>query len=304
MRLTCLPFLFAIALLAGCGGKSSSSSSSGSASASASAATPIRGGKEVRFAGVAADVPGNWTTFQQGDVTMLVPPDANQNSLDELYAFMGAPTLKSLDTPGLEAYLDQSLMQLLQVPVQRQGKAKPVKLGALAGRQWNWTATLMDGRSVEVRSFAFEGSYVGSLVAIAIPDALKKRMGALEQILASLHRPAAAAVSAESLCNTWVRAFGSHTALTGDANEQRFTFTADGRFHYHSEGTSHGLFHSGSSQTDLDGSWRLSADQLTGAADGGESRTFTLEARTEAGTGAAVIAIDGTEFRQADGRPW
>ncbi|MCE9583638.1 MAG: hypothetical protein K8T20_14235 [Planctomycetes bacterium] len=308
--------IVASVVLAGCGKKESSSvspssgssssspSSPGTPSAPAKAWTPISGGKEVRWAGVAADVPAGWATQAQGDVTMLAPPGANQTSIDELYSFMGAPTLKSLDTPGLNEYLDQSLVQLLQVPVQRQGEPKKMKIGALDGRTWTWTATLLDGRKADIRCWAFEGSYVGSLVAVATTEALKKRMPELEQILASVHRPAAAAITASTLCTTWVRAFGEHTALTGNSNEQRLTFAPNGTFHYHSEGTSHGIFHTGSSQTDLDGAWKLNGDQLSGAIVGGETKTFTLEARTEAGTGAAVIAIDGTEFRQAEGRGW
>lgn len=303
MRTPTLALALALALLPGCGKSSSSSSSSGSSSSTSSKPwTSISGGKEVRWAGVAADVPGSWTAAPQGDATMLVPPGANPN--EELYGFLGAPTLKSLDTPGLESWLDQSLMQLLQVPVQRQGEPQKRKLGALDGRAWTWSATLMDGRKVEIRSWAFEASYVGSLVAIATPDALQKRLPELEQILASLHRPEAASVTPDRLCTTWVRAFGSRTALTGNANEQRITFDRSGRYHYHSEGTSHGVFHSGSSQTDISGTWKLSGDQLTCTADSGESKTYTVEARTEAGTGAAVIAVDGTEFRQVDGRPW
>jgi hypothetical protein len=300
MRFTVL--LIALLAVAGCGKGDSSSSSSSSSSTPSWKSIP--GGQECRFAGVVAEVPGNWTVRQQGDATMITPPGANASSIDELYAFLGAPTLKDLNTPGLEPYMDNALMQMLQVPVKRSGEAKPVKIGALDGRAWSWSATLMDGRAVDIRSWAFTGSYVGALTAIATPEALKRRQPDLDAILGSIRRPAAAAISASALCTTWVRAFGSHTALTGNSNEQRFTFTADGRFHYHSEGTSHGVFHTGSSQTDLDGSWKLAGDQLTGAVDGGESKTFTLEARTEAGTGAATIAIDGTEFRQVDGRPW
>jgi hypothetical protein len=265
---------------------------------------PIAGGQECRFAGVTANVPAGWNVVPQGNSTILLPAGATQGVINEIYGFVGDPSLKSLDSPLLEPYLDQAVMQLLQVPAQRAGPGEEIKVGALDGKTWKWTATLMDGRNVEVRSWSFVGSYAGALVAIATPDALKARMGELEQILGSVHRPAAAAISAAQLCNTWVRAFGGGTALIGNANEQQITFDASGRFHYHSEGTSHGVFHNISSQTDITGSWRLDGDQLSGVCDTGESGTFTLEARTEANTGAAVIAIDGTEFRQVNGRPW
>jgi hypothetical protein len=293
-------FALTAAFLAGCG-KDDSSGSSGN---STPGWTSISGGKEVRFAGVIAEIPGSWNEARQGNATLILPPGSNQGVVEELYALLGEPTLKTLDVPGLESYLDNALMQMLQVPVRREGSAASARIGALEGRAWKWSATLMDGRAADIRCWAFVGSYVGSLVAVATPEALQRRMPEIEQILGSIRRPPAAAVTAAALCNTWVRAYGSRTALTGNSNEQRISFTADGRFHYHSEGTSHGLFHSGSSQTDVYGSWKLSGDQLTGTTDGGESKTFTVEARTEAGTGAAVLAIDGTEFRQADGRPW
>ncbi len=266
--------------------------------------TPIPGGKEHRFAGVVADVPGTWNIVPQGNSTLIVPPGANQTSIEELYGFMGDPTLKTIDAPELEYYLDNAVMQLLQVPAQRAGPAEVVKVGALTGKMWKWTATLMDGRNVEVRSWGFVGSYSASLVAIATPEAMKRRMPELDAIRNSIRKPATAAIDASRLVNTWVRAFGGGSVLIGNANEQRIMFDATGRFHYHSEGTSHGLFHTSSSQTDVYGSWRLNGDQLSGVTDTGESATFTLEARTEAQTGAAVIAIDGTEFRQVDGRPW
>lgn len=298
-----IAMLFVITtLLAGCGKSDSSSSSSGSSSSQTW--KPISGGQECRFAGVVADVPGGWAVRQQGDATMISPPGANQTSIDEVYAFLGAPALKDLGAPGLEQYLDNSLMQLLQVPVSRSGEAKSVKIGALDGRAWTWSATLLDGRQVDIRCWAFSGSYVGSLVAVATPDALKRRQSDLDAILGSFRRPAAAAIDAARLCTTWVRAFGSGTAMVGNSNEQRITFDGSGRYHYHSEGTSHGVFHNGSSQTDISGSWKLRGDQLTVTADSGESKTFTVEARNEAGTGAAVIAVDGTEFRQMDGRRW
>ncbi|MCC6738351.1 MAG: lipocalin family protein [Planctomycetia bacterium] len=307
MRFTTLALV--LALLAGCGkGSSSSSSSSSSGSPSTNTSSPawkpIPGGREHRFAGVAADIPPGWNVVPQGDATLVAPASANQGTIDEIYAFMGAPTVKDLDTPGLDQYLDNAVMQLLQVPARRNGDPRPVKIGALDGRLWSWTATLADGRRAEVRSWAFNGSYVGSFTAVATTEALQKRQPELDQILASFRRPAAAAITADRLCTTWVRAFGRTGGVSGNSNEQRITFHPNGRFEYHSEGTSYGIFHSGSSQTDLSGSWKLSGDQLTGNVDGGESKTFTLEARTEAGTGAAVIAIDGTEFRQVDGRPW
>ncbi len=264
--------------------------------------TPIKSGKDIRFAGVEANVPGTWNIVPNGNSTLVAPGDANQ--MNEIYGFVGEPSLKTLDAPGLEPYLDNAVMQLLQVPAQRAGPGESVKVGALEGKTWKWTATLMDGRQAEVRSWAFVGSYAGSFVAITTPDTLKRRMPEIESILASIHKPAAAAITPAQLCNTWVRAFGSGSVLIGNANEQRITFDASGRFQYHSEGTSHGLFHTGSSQTDLGGTWQLNGDQLTGRADTGETATFTLEARDEAGTGAAVIAIDGTEFRQIDGRRW
>ncbi|MEK7466975.1 MAG: lipocalin family protein [Planctomycetota bacterium] len=302
MRLTTL--LILSALLAGCGRNDSSSASSPGGSSSSQPWKSISGGQECRFAGVVAEVPGGWTVQQRGDATMIDPPGANPSSIDEVYAFLGAPALKDLNTPALEAYLDNSLMQMLQVPVRRSGEAKSVKIGALDGRAWSWSATLLDGRAVDIRCWAFTGSYVGSLVAVATPEALKRRQPDLEAILGSFRRPAAAAIDAARLCTTWVRAFGSGTAMVGNSNEQRITFDAGGRYHYHSEGTSHGVFHNGSSQTDISGSWKLSGDQLTCTTDSGESKTFTVEARNEAGTGAAVIAVDGTEFRQADGRGW
>lgn len=270
----------------------------------AAAWKPIAGGKQCRFAGVIADVPGSWTIVPQGNGTFIVPPGANQTVIEEVYGFMGEPTLKTIDAPELEPYLDQALMQLLQVPVQRSGPAEVVKVGALDGKLWKWTATSTDGRAFEIRSWGFVGSYAGSLVAIATPEAMKRRTADLDAIRGSIRKPAAAAIDASRLAGTWVRAFGSGSALIGNANEQRITFDPNGRFHYHSEGTSHGLFHSGSSQTDVSGWWHLAGDQLTSTADSGESKTFTLEARTEAQTGAAVIAIDGTEFRQAEGRRW
>ncbi len=263
---------------------------------------PIKSGKEVRFAGVEANVPGTWNILPQGNSTLVAPGDANQ--MNEIYGFVGEPSLKTLDAPGLEPYLDAAVMQLLQVPVQRTGPGEAVRVGALEGKTWKWTATLADGRQAEVRSWAFVGSYAGSFVAITTPDILKRRMPEIESILASVHKPAAAAITPAQLCNTWVRAFGGGTVLIGNSNEQRVMFDASGRFQYHSEGTSHGVFHNMSSQTDIAGSWQLVGDQLSARADTGESATFTLEARDEAGTGAAVIAIDGTEFRQVDGRRW
>jgi len=265
---------------------------------------PIEGGKECSFAGLAAQVPGSWTIAPQGNATLIVPPGANQTAIEEMYGFLGDPTLKSIDAPELEYYLDNALQQLLGVPVQRSGAAEPVKVGALDGKLWKWTAQSLDGRTFEIRSWGFVGSYATSLVAIATPDAMKRRMADLDAIRGSIHRPAAAAIDATRIVGTWVRAFGGGSVLIGNANEQRITFDPSGRFHYHSEGTSHGIFHNSSSQTDISGSWRLAGDQLTGMSDSGDSQTFTLEARTEAQTGAAVIAIDGTEFRQADGRPW
>lgn len=301
--------LFLLALLAGCGdgdGPSSppSPASTPPPSSPAPAWRAIEGGQEHRFAGAVADVPGSWTVVPQGNATLLVPPGANQTAIEEIYALMGDPTVKTLEGPELERALDVAVAQLLGVPVSRVGEPERRRLGELDGKVWSWRTRLMDGREVEVRAYGFVASYSGSLVAIATPEALRRRQADLDAIVGSFRRPAAAAVTAARLADTWVRAFGSGTTLIGDANEQRITFTLDGRFHYHSEGTSHGLFHSGSSQTDVYGSWRLSGDQLTSTADTGESKTFTLEARTEAGTGAAVIAIDGTEFRQADGRPW
>lgn len=263
---------------------------------------PIKSGKDIRFAGVAANVPGTWNILPQGNATFVAPGDANQ--MNEIYGFVGEPSLKTLDAPGLEPYLDAAVMQLLQVPAHRAGSGEAVRVGALEGKSWKWTATLADGRQAEVRSWAFIGSYAGSFVAIATPDALRKRMPEVESILASVHKPASAAITPAQLCTTWVRAFGSGSVLIGNANEQRITFDPSGRFQYHSEGTSHGLFHTGSTQTDISGTWRLDGDQLFGRADTGESATYTLEARDEAGTGAAVIAIDGTEFRQVEGRRW
>lgn len=274
------------------------------ATAGAPAWKAIADGKELRFAGVAAHVPGSWNVVPQGNATLVVPQGANQTLIEEIYGFIGEPTLKTLDTPGLEPYLDNAVMQLLQVPAQRAGPGEAAKVGALEGKTWKWTARLIDGRTAEVRAWAFVGSYAGSFVAIATPEVLARRMPEVESILGSVHRPTAAAIDAARLCTTWVRAFGGGTALIGNANEQRITFDASGRYHYHSEGTSHGVFHTGSSQTDISGSWRLVGDQLTGVSDSGETQTFTVEARTEAGTGAAVLAIDGTEFRQAEGRGW
>jgi len=309
MRLT-VATLFAAALLSGCGKDDSSGSGSGpgsgssASSGSAPAWTGISGGKQVRFAGVVADIPSGWTELPQGNATLIAPPGANQASIDELYAFLGEPTLKTLDAPGLESYLDQALMQLLQVPVKRSGSAAPRRMGALEGREWKWSAKLMDGRDVDIRCWAFSGSYCGSLTAVATPEALKRRMPELDQILGSFRKPEAAALDAQRICDTWVRAFGRIGGVSGNSNEQQITFTGDGRFHYHSEGTSHGLFHRSSSQTDVGGSWRLSGDQLTATADDGVQKTFTVESRVEAGTGAAVLAIDGTEFRRSSGRPW
>jgi len=306
--------LLALSLFAGCGKKESSSSSSSSPSAaspsssSPSSAAPawkhIEGGREHRFAGAVADVPGSWALVPQGNATLLVPPGANQTAIEEIYALMGDPTVKTLDGPELERALDVGVSQLLGVPATRAGDPERRKLGELDGKVWTWKARSMDGRNFEVRAYGFVASYSGSLVAIGTPEALKRRQADIDAIVGSFRRPAAAAITAATLANTWVRAFGSGTALIGNANEQRITFSRDGRFHYHSEGTSHGLFHTGSSQTDVTGSWRLAGDQLSVTADSGESKTFTLEARNEAGTGAAVIAIDGTEFRQAEGRPW
>lgn len=264
----------------------------------------IPGGKEVRFAGASAHVPGDWMVVPQGNATLISPPDANRTMLEEIYGFIGEPTMRSLDHPQLEQYLDMSVSQLLQVPAQRRGPGEPTKVGALDGKAWVWTARLMDGRDIEVRAWGFVGSYAGSFVAISTPAILQRRGPSIEAIRSSIHKPEAAAISSARLVGTWVRAFGGGSVLIGNANEQRITFDGAGRFHYHSEGTSHGLFHNSSSQTDITGSWRLNGDQLTGIADTGETATFTLEARAESGTGAAVIAIDGTEFRQADGRPW
>ncbi len=265
---------------------------------------PIAQGKEFGFAGVTAQVPATWNIVPQGNATLAMPAGANQTAIEEIYGFVGEPTLKSIDGTELEAYLDSAVMQLLQVPAQRSGPGVSTKVGALDGKKWMWRARLMDGRDVEVSAWGFVGSYAGSFVAIATSDVMRRRMSEIEAILASVHRPEVVAIEAARICRTWVRAFGSGSALIGDSNEQRFTFDSSGRFHYHSEGTSHGVFHLGSTQTDVSGTWKLTGDQLTGVADTGESKTVTVEARTEPGTGVAVIALDGTEFRDAAGRPW
>lgn len=268
----------------------------------------IPGGQPCQFAGVIAEVPAGWTIVPQGNATLLVPAGANQVQLEELHGFIGEPTLKSLDEPALDAYLDNAVMQLLQVPATRIAAPTPATVGALPGRHWAWSARLIDGREAHVKAWGFVGSYAGMLVAIATPEVMRRREADLAAIRDSIHKAGpGTGVSAVRLCaepEGWVRAAGEKTALTGSNQEVRVRFTADGRFHYHTEGASWGLFHTSTNQKDITGSWSLAGDQLTGISDGGERKTFTLEARVEPGTGVAVIAIDGTEFRSGSGRAW
>ena len=162
MRTACI--VVVAAFLAGCGKKESSStgsSTSGSSTSSPSSASsstpsrawkPIADGKEVRFAGAVVDIPGSWTATPQGNTVVLVPPGVNQVAPDEVYALMGEPALKTLDAPGLDPWLDNALMGLLGVAVKRSGTPTVEKHGELDGKTWSWTARLLDGRNVEIRS--------------------------------------------------------------------------------------------------------------------------------------------------------
>lgn len=158
-----------------------------------SKAKRIPGGTQQKYQGITFDLPKGWSTKTTSDGTFLVPEDANQGGIvEELYILAHDKNHKTIEGEGFDKAVEDTVTKL-QPGVVLEGEPKKRRFGDLQGRSFLYRGETQDGRTAEVRVYAFQGSTCACvLVALGYADVLKNRNAQVSAILGSMSKAAAA----------------------------------------------------------------------------------------------------------------
>ncbi|MEK7468584.1 MAG: hypothetical protein AAB074_14335 [Planctomycetota bacterium] len=311
MRLAIALSLFAVAA-AGCGKDDGGSSSSGSSASSGSNARRISGGSEQRFGGVAFDIPSNWKPQLNQGKLGLVPEGANASGvLEEAYGVVTDPTIKSIDGPDA----DRIVQEISGAGATKQSGPDSRKFGDLDGRVWIYTMPAQNGKTAEVRLYAFMGDSACAFVALGLPEFISKRDKDIEAILGSMSKaaPAAAATGSggssvrQELCGKWI--WISTFAANNGGGRQTDTWIildVSGRYKWHYEHVSTNPNGAAWGSEDETGTWSATDTTISFKTDRGGAYTQQLVKRNHPkNTGDPMIVLDGKPYVTATNRkPW
>lgn len=303
-----LSLLLAAVLAAGCGKDSGSSPSSSGSSSGGSAAKRISGGQAQRFGGVTFDIPGSWKSQLTEGKLVVMPADANASGmLEEIYAFVNDPSIRSLEGPQVE----QIAQQFSGAGATKMSGPDTKKFGDMDGRTWVFTMPAQGGKTAEVRLYAFLGNGACAFVALGLPEALAKRESDIEAILASISKPAAAAGGAgggrQELLGQWI--WISTNSLQSGGGSQSSTwivFEGDGRYKWHHDSVRTAAEGGVWGSQDEAGRWSATDDSITFTPDQGTPYTQTLEKRNHPkNVNDPMIVLNGQPYVTAGPRrPW
>lgn len=308
--------LFLIALLAaGCGkdsegsSSSSSSSSSGGSSASSSggaSAKRISGGQEQRYQGVVFDIPSNWKSQMNEGKLVVMPDGANPNGiLEELYGVVSDPSVKSLG--GADA--DRIVQELAGAGATKKSGPETRKFGDLDGRTWVYTMPAQNGKTAEVRVYAFMGNGACAFIALGLPESIAKRDSDINAILASMSNPAAPAGGAggvrQELLGQWI--WMSNFSANNGGGSQTNTWIklgGDGRYQWHHDSVSTNPNGAAWGSQDETGTWSATDSTISFRPDRGNPYTQQLVKRNHPkNVGDPMIVLDGKAYVTATNRP-
>jgi hypothetical protein len=314
MRNALLLSLLAL-LAAGCGkdeGSSSSSSSSSSGSSPSSNVKRISGGSEQRFGGVVFDIPSNWKSQLNQGRLVLTPDGANASGmLEELYLMVSDPSIKSIGGPEAEKLAQEAANN----GATKKSGPDDRKFGDLDAKVWVYTLPAQGGKSAELRLYAFMGDGACALVALGFPDFIAKRDTDITAILASLSKPAPAAVTGTGggsgvrpeLCGKWI--WISTFAANNGGGRQTDTWIildAKGRYRWHYEHVSTNPNGAAWGSEDETGTWTATDNTISFKTDrGGEYTQQLVKRNYPKNTGDPMIVLDGKPYVTATNRkPW
>ncbi|MGE0145098.1 MAG: hypothetical protein AB7I19_16795 [Planctomycetota bacterium] len=270
----------------------------------------IPGARELKWCGIAIDVPADWKT-QAGDedAMLLMPPGFGESGvLDEIYALAGDGSLKSLDAADTNERIQEALDEI-QPGLLPQGSPQSARFGAIAGKEFAFRGETPTGDPVAAVLYAFPtAGGVRALLALGYPSKLEARRALIRSMLGSM-RPLAGAksggASPQELCGTW-QYFASVTANNGggSSNEARFTLNPDGTYVYSAENCSTNPFGAAWGNARSRGRWTATADSITFTDDTG-STTYGLEKRNHPRNRDPMLVLDGKSFVTVyQKRPW
>lgn len=270
----------------------------------------VPGGRELKWCGIAIDVPADWKT-QAGDddAMLLIPPGFGESGvLEELYALAGDGSLKSLEAEDAAERI-QEAMDEIQPGLRPRGTPRASRFGAIAGKEFAFRGETPTGEPVEAILYAFPtAGGVRALLALGYPSKLETRRTLVRSMLGSM-RPQAGATrggqAPEELCGTW-QYFASVTANNGggSSNEARFTLNPDGTYVYSAENCSTNPLGAAWGNARSRGRWTATVDSITFSDDGG-STTYSLEKRNHPRNKDPMLVLDGKSFVTVyQKRPW
>jgi hypothetical protein len=270
----------------------------------------IPGARELKWCGIAIDVPADWKT-QAGeeDAMLLMPPGFGESGvLEEIYALAGDGSLKSLDAADTNERIQQALDEI-QPGLVPQGTPQSARFGAIQGKEFAFRGETPTGEPVAAVLYAFPtAGGVRALLALGFPSKLDARRALIRSMLGSM-RPLESAkgggASPQELCGTW-QYFASVTANNGggSSNEARFTLNPDGTYVYSAENCSTNPFGAAWGSARSRGRWTATADSITFTDDTG-STTYGLEKRNHPRNQDPMLILDGKSFVTVyQKRPW
>ncbi len=306
--------LLLVALLAaGCGkdsGSSSSSSSSGSSGGSSggSSAKRIPGGQEQRYQGVVFDIPSNWKSQMNEGKLVVMPDGANPSGiLEEVYAVVSDPNVKSLDGPEV----DRIAQEVSGAGATKKSGPESKKFGDLDGRVWIYTMPAQNGKTAEIRLYAFMGNGGCAFVALGLPESIAKRDSDINAILASMSKPAAPSGGEggvrQELLGQWI--WMSNFSANNGGGSQTNTWIklgGDGRYQWHHDSVSTNPNGAAWGSQDETGTWSATDSTISFRPDRGNPYTQQLVKRNHPkNVGDPMIVLDGKAYVTATARrPW
>lgn len=166
--------------------------------------------EKVEYQGVSFELPKSWKTEKadQGAVR-LVPENANpRGTLEEAYALLNDPSLKSVDGDDALRVLDELAGQLH--PGAERKSAEGRKFGDVGGRYVFYSGEDDAGRAVEIRCYAFQGDSAGCvLLVFGYKDVIANRQKDVDAMLASMKKGAKKNVETEQPPSTVTRIDGA-----------------------------------------------------------------------------------------------
>ncbi|MBL8755933.1 MAG: hypothetical protein JNK15_21740 [Planctomycetes bacterium] len=275
----------------------------------------IEGGRELRFRGVAFDVPATWRSEDRGDGIVLVPANANGSGvLEEVYLVSGDAGIRSLDDPAAEGSVLQAVAQI-QAGARKERGPEAATFGGLVGRRWVFTGVAEGGRAVEIRVHAFVGQHACAITACGFPETLRRREADLAAILGSLRVPAAVAsaggggdVDARTeLAGQWIW-MANFQANGGGGRQSNTSLTlgADGRYQRHYDSVSDNPNGAAWGSQDEAGTWSVAGGSISFAPDGGMPYAQQLVKQNHPqNTNDPMLVLDGKPYVTASPRrPW